>query len=255
MTTPLEAVTRAVRPVTARSDALNARTPVRPGARRPHADRAETRGSPDDPPVLAQQNAPLGATTVTTATSAATGANDVPARAAPVEVAVRPHDPAAVTNVRTPLGALKRAAAVRAAPATREVRARVILAVEALVSTKTVNDGPAPRREADDQVSRADARVSTKPAPSVPLLRVTRDRVTRADARMGTRRANDDPAPRREGDDQVSRADVRVSTKRANDDPLLALAALGRADPAAQVRATISPDVRRRNSIGDRRAS
>jgi hypothetical protein len=191
-----------------------------------------TQGSPDDPLVPARLSAPLGATT---ATSAATGANDVPARAVPGVVVVRLLDPAVVMNDRTLLGAVKRAAAVRVAPATREVRARVIPAGEAPASTKTVNDDPAPLREAHDQVSRANGRVSTKTV-------------------------NDDPAPLREADDAVSRADGCVSTKPANDDPVLAPAAHDRvtpdrADPAAPVRATISHDALRRDSIGDRRAS
>jgi hypothetical protein len=144
-----------------------------------------------------------------TATSAATGANDVPARAVPGVVAARPLDPAVVMNDRTLLGAVKRAVAGRVAPATREVRARVIPASEAPASTKTVSDDPAPLRAAHDQVSRANGRVSTKPA---------------------------------------------------NDDPVLAPAAHDRvtpdrADPAAPVRATISHDALRRDSIGDRRAS
>jgi hypothetical protein len=235
VTTPLEAVTRAVRPVTARSDALSARTTVRPGVRRPHADRAVTQGSPDDPRVPARLSDPLGATTAMTATSAATGANDVPARAVPGVVAARPLDPAVVMNDRTLLGAVKRAVAGRVAPATREVRARVVPASEAPASTKTVSDDPAPLRAAYDQVSRANGRVSTKPA-------------------------NDDPAPLRAAHDQVSRASGRVSTKPANDDPVLAPAAHDRvtpdrADPTAPVRATISHDALRRDSIGDRRAS
>jgi len=234
VTTPLEAVTRAVRPVTARSDALNARTTVRPGVRRPHADRAVTQGSPDDPRVPARLSAPLGATTATTATTGATGANDVPARAVPGVVAVRPLDPSVVMNDRTLLGAVKRAVAGRVAPATREVRARVIPASDAPASTKTVNDDPAPLRAAHDQVSRANGRVSTKPV-------------------------NDDP-PLRVADDPVSRANGRVSTRPANDDPVLAPAAHDRvtpdrADPAVPVRATISHDVLRRDSIGDRRVS
>ncbi len=135
-------------------------------------------------------------------------------------MAVRPLDLAAVMNDPTPLGAVKRAAVVRVAPATREVRVRVIPVGEALASTKPANGDPAARCAADDQESRADARVSTKSA-------------------------SDDPAPLLVADDQVSRADARVSTKPANDDPLLALAAHDRADPAAQVQATISHDALR----------
>jgi hypothetical protein len=170
-------------------------------------------------------------------------------------VAVRPLDPAAVMNDPTPLGAVKRAAVVRVAPATREVRVRVIPVGEALASTKPANGDPAARCAADDQVSRADARVSTKRANDDPPLRVTHDQVTRADARVSTKPVNDEPAPLLVADDQVSRADARVSTKPANDDPLVALAAHDRADPAAQVQATISHDALRRNSTGDRRAS
>jgi hypothetical protein len=143
------------------------------------------------------------------ATSASTGANDVPARAAPGVVAVRPLDPVVVMNDRTLFGAVKRAVAGRVAPATREVRVRVIPASEAPPSTKPANDDPAPLRAAHDPVSRANGRVSTKPA-------------------------NDDPAPLRAAHDRVTP---------------------DRADPAAPVRATISHDALRRDSIGDRRAS
>ena len=219
----------------ARSDALNARTPVQPGARRPHADRVETRGTPDGPRVTARLSAPFGATTVTTVTSAATGANDVPARAVPGVVAVHPLDPAVVMNDRTLLGAVRRAAAVRVAPATREVRARVIPAGEAPASTKLVNDDPASQRAADDPVSCANGRMSTN-------------------------HENGDPVLAPAAHDPVSRANGRMSTNHENGDPLLAPVAHDRVTPdrddlAASVRATISHDALRRDSIGDRRAS
>ena len=164
-----------------------------------------------------------------------------------------PDDPRVPARLSAPLGATTATTATSAATGANDVPARAVpgvVAVRPLDPAVVMN-----ARTLLDVMKRA---VAGRVAPAT---REVRARVIPAgEAPASTKLVNDDPAPQRAADDPVSRANGRMSTNHENGGPLLAPVAHDRVTPdrddlAASVRATISHDALRRDSIGDRRAS